>query len=366
MYLSQAELQCLNTKLTQKLPELLEYFNIYPGENFKCYHNECMVHGGDAQSALNIYKDGFWCCRTHKCHKVFKNSIIGLVRGLLSHQKYNWMCEGDQTVSFKEALQFCLDFTNSNGKLESNSEDDELQAFIKQQAILHPPAEPENKKIDKAYIRRTLEIPDPYILRERGFTESLLRRYDIGACNDPKRKFYKRAVIPIYDYHHESVLGFTARSHLLQCAKCKLWHYTNDCPINKEEKRNSVKWLNSYHAPTSQTFFNIWFAKSAIQKTQSIILCEGPLDVLRLESYGIHNSVACFGSSFPERQQIIIEKLPVRKIIVLMDNDEAGVKCRDKIVENCGNIYEVITPKYEASDVEKMTKDEIYEILKKC
>lgn len=361
-HLTQEQLRVLNDKLTAKIPEIISYFQLDPGENDSCYYCECPIHRGDATAALNIYKEGFWCCRTKGCHKTFRSTIIGLIRGLLSNKYCQWLCPGDKVYGFAETLRFCQDFVG-NVPLETSEEDEAISGFLKQHAKLYIPEKESPTRIDKAYIRRNLKIPDFYLL-QRNFDAAILRKYDIGACLDKNKKFYKRAVIPIFDVNHENVIGFTARSHFEQCTTCKLYH-EGDCP-DKSSRKNFAKWINSYKSPVDSTLYNLWFAKHEIPKTQSIILCEGPLDVLRVVSAGYHNVVGFFGSSFTERKQIILEKLPLRKIIVLMDNDEAGHKCRDEVLDRLSRIYKVVAPKYVGKDVEKMSEVEIQRLLKKC
>ena len=75
----------------------------------------CPIHSGDNVSALNLYHTGDkyrgnWKCRTHNCENVFKSSILGFIRGVISKNAYKWEKEGDKTCSFQEAVNFALNF----------------------------------------------------------------------------------------------------------------------------------------------------------------------------------------------------------------------------------------------------------------
>lgn len=362
LMLTQEQLKALNDKLSNKIPEIFNYFGLEYNESTKLYYRECAVHGGDANAALNVYKTGNWVCRTQGCHQVFRNSIIGLIRGLLSRRKLNWNAPGDATVSFKDTLKFCIDFVHCKVQELESQEINECDEFIAQNKKLYPVVEPGNYH-DINYVRQTLKIPDEYLIN-RGFSPQILSRYDIGSCEDPKKKFFNRAVFPIFDDAHKKVIGFTARSHYTECPKCHHYHcISQNCP-QKEEKRKFTKWLHSYKAPVDSSLYNYWFAKDEISKTNTVILVEGPLDVLRLVVAGVKNCLAIYGVNlFTERQQIILEKLPILKIIVMMDNDEPGRQCSDRIYNKMKDIYQVVIPEYPGHDVEQLDENVLRTIL---
>ena len=94
--LTTEQLQVLQTKLEDRLDEIIEYFRIDVYNNYKSFYGACPVHGGDNKQALNLYKQNgdkdifHWRCYTQHCESHFKKTILGFIRGCLSHQKYNW------------------------------------------------------------------------------------------------------------------------------------------------------------------------------------------------------------------------------------------------------------------------------------
>ena len=117
----QAKLKILGDHICDNIEQLLETFGIEYKYNGKMISMCCPIHGGDNVSAINIYPEGEryrgnWVCRTHGCDKIFKGSIIGFIRGVLSHQKYSWTKDGDEQCSFNEALDFALAFSNKDLK----------------------------------------------------------------------------------------------------------------------------------------------------------------------------------------------------------------------------------------------------------
>ena len=46
----------------------------------------------------------------HMGEEIFGNSMVSLIKGILSRVKYNWEKEGDKEASFKESVEFLLSF----------------------------------------------------------------------------------------------------------------------------------------------------------------------------------------------------------------------------------------------------------------
>lgn len=346
-------LNSLSTDVAERIEELFVRLgiNFYPSH--KMYGGACCVHGGDNLTACNLYfltePIYHWKCRTHRCENVFGKSLICFVRGVMSHQKYGWRREGDRTVSFQDAVKFLLNFTSGNYEdVEINTEEVEKQSFTNSRRILQ---EKENfTKISRHIVRENLEIPaTPFI--ERGFTSRILDNYDVGVCNTGAMK--DRIVVPIYDETYNYSIGCTARSIHPQCEKCKCYHNGTPCP------EHSPKWKHSFGLRTGETLYNIWFAREHIVKTKTVILVEGPLDVLRLVQNGIRNVVAIFGTSLSYGQKKILDKVGCMNIVILTDNDAAGKIGADAIEQMCGRIYRIYRVGLNQSDPGEMNQAEV-------
>jgi len=72
-------------------------------------------------------------------------------------------------------------------------------------------------------------------------------------------------------------------------------------------------------------------ALKSVQKTQTIILNEGPLDVMRLWQAGVYNAVGLLGTSLSEKQVEILWRSGVFNVVIAMDGDEPGQKAANKI-----------------------------------
>ena len=128
----------------------------------------------------------------------------------------------------------------------------------------------------------------------------LINRHDANITDT----FLNRIIFPIYDLEGNPV-GFTGRI------------YTDS---------NQARYINSKESnifKKGQILFNYHRAQSEIKKQKEVIIVEGNMDAIRLYSKGIKNVVALMGTSLTKDQVNILKKLRA-KIILMLDNDEAG------------------------------------------
>ena len=116
----QAKLKVVCDELCDNIESLLDSFNLDYKLTPKMISMCCPIHNGDNPSAISLYTQGDiyrgnWKCRTHNCEKIFKGSILGFIRGLISSSKYGWNKNGDQMASFEEAVEFAINFLKKNG-----------------------------------------------------------------------------------------------------------------------------------------------------------------------------------------------------------------------------------------------------------
>lgn len=367
----QTKLKIVCDSLCDNIDGLLELLDLNYKNSGKMITMSCPIHGGDNEAALNLYPEGEmyrgnWKCRTHQCENFFKGSIIGFVRGVLSHQKYNWSKNTDQACSFNEALDFCLSFLKKDMKsIKVSKSTKNKQIFTSVISHITSPHHSTNKnKVTRHNAIKSLIIPAVYFI-DRGFSEDILKKYDVGLCTNPDKEMYNRAVAPIYDMKYEYIVGCTGRSIYEQCKDCKCYHNTeNSCP-DKDYRWKYPKWKHNSDFKSQNFLYNYWFAKEHISKTNTVILVESPGNVWRLEENGIHNSVAMFGSSLSDRQKILIDSSGAMNLIILTDNDDAGIKAADQIQNKCQNTYRIFRPNISTNDIADMTNEQIEQQIKK-
>jgi 5S rRNA maturation endonuclease (ribonuclease M5) len=360
----QHQLKLLCDATCDKIADLLDYFEIeYKHNNHSMVSMCCPIHNGDNPSAVNIYHEGDnyrgnWKCRTHGCDKIFRSSIIGFIRGILSNKKYGWINDGDQTATFAEAIEFATKFVGQSlkdYKVDNATKEKKQFAQIIEKVTQKP--EKLNLQITRNQVKGILKIPAQYYI-DRGYSTKILEKYDIGLCDRPNKEMSNRVVAPIYDDNREFVIGCTGRSIFPKCPKCSLYHNNiESCP--QEYQWQYSKWKHSSGLKTQNVLYNMWFAKEHIKQTNTVIIVESPGNVWRLEENGIHNSVAIFGTTLSDRQKIILDSSGAMKLIIIMDNDDAGIEATKKIIDKCNRTYQIHVPAISKNDIGEMNSDEI-------
>ena len=72
--------------------------------------------------------------------------------------------------------------------------------------------------------------------------------------------------------------------------------------------------------------FNLDLANKAINEQKDFLLVEGQLDAIRCHTEGFCTTVAPQGTAFKDTQAELMRKSNPRKIVCLLDGDEAGQK----------------------------------------
>ena len=203
-------------------------------------------------------------------------------------------------------------------------------------------------------------------LKERGFREDIIKKFQLGYNPDARDSFTKaaiaaqyntelllktglvanrndqlmdnyrsRIIFPIHN-HSGKVLGFGAR--ILK---------TNDkAPkyINTPENEIYVK---------SKILYGSYFARMAIDKADECLLVEGYTDVISLHQSGIENVVASGGTSLTQDQLRLIRKY-TNNLTIIYDGDAAGIKAAlrglDLALEEGLNVKLVLIPDKEDPD----------------
>lgn len=346
--IDQQKLKIVCDQLCDRIEDLLDYLNLEYRMNSKFVTMKCPIHGGDNESAINIYYTGDvyrgnWKCRTHGCDKFFKGSILGFIRGVLSNKKFDWSCEDDECVTFGETLEFVKEFLNLDlNNIRINNIDKNKLQFVSNLAILQKNTKNSLSTITRQQIRKSLNIPSQYFL-SRGFSKEILDKYDVGDCDKEGKEMYNRAVVPIYDHDHTFMVGCTGRTVI------------DDI---------KPKWKHNAGFRAEENLYNFWYAKKYIQETRSAIIVESPGNVWKLEMAGIHNSVAIFGSNLNDRQKMILDSSGAMKLIVIMDSDKAGEEARNIIDKKCSKIYNIQHIHISKNDIAELSLDEIEKEIK--
>jgi DNA primase len=146
-------------------------------------------------------------------------------------------------------------------------------------------------------------------LRALGFREDDMVRASLASISAksgrPYDFFRERLMIPIRDPHGR-VIAFGGRTMVGDAAK-----YKNSGATPLFDK--------------SGVLFGLDHAREAIKDRRQAIIVEGYMDALCLWQAGIHEVVACMGTSLTVRQlRLLYQQTKVHEVIILFDGDQAG------------------------------------------
>ena len=254
-----------------KLPQsLIKWLRTNPliREDEEKFQGPCPIHpGADNPTAFVVYKDsGIWRCFTHQCHD-----------------------EGQSARHLCKLLEIDPGNPEYNGYVDPYGTSSQRRKRV-QTAIC----------TREEFCNRICELPSKYAL-SRGFSEYTLRKYCIGTSYK-KGSMAFRCVCPIFSDDYRHVVGMTGRD--INGDKPMKWYHEG---------------FNSAH-----NLYNLWFAKSTIRNTKTVVLVEGVFDVLALEQAGVKNALATFGVGLKPIQESILQKLGVQNVVFGYDDDEAA------------------------------------------
>lgn len=214
--------------------------------------------------------------------------------------------------------------------------------------------------------------------KERGFTNDIIKKFELGYALDEWTAFTDTAIEKKYDLEFLEKTGLTIVKETKQFDRFK---GRVIFPIHSMSGRilgfggrtlltdkKAAKYLNSpesiiYHK--SKILYGIYQAKQSIAKEDNCFLVEGYTDVISLFQSGVDNVVASSGTALSSDQIRLINRL-TSNITVLFDGDAAGIRASirgiDLILEQGMNVKVVAFP--EGEDPDSFAKNKSTEELK--
>lgn len=171
------------------------------------------------------------------------------------------------------------------------------------------PIEPVVNKPLGFSLAEKLDQTHPY-LKERGLDAATIREFGVGLCN--AGTMIGRIAIPLHNGRGE-LIGYVGR-----------WP--------GEPPKETPKYKLPKGFKKSAELFNLNRAKAESSETPLVIV-EGFFDVMHLWQLGQRRVVALMGSSLSEAQESLIrEHAAGGRILVMLDQDDAGRSGRDDLV----------------------------------
>lgn len=263
--------------------QILAYYG-FTAEDFNRYDDDylrmaCPIHNGDNKSAfIWRYQYHSWTCYSHSCQE--------LVDGNSAFHFILAMEDGDK----QRADEIAQKLLGDNNDVISNQR---MQRRRFARHITHD-NQPAIKNMHLSYFNYST-YPTT-----RGIPRHLQRKYKIGIYRD---LYPNKVGFPIFDQRHR-IVGITLRK------------------LHDEDV--GPKWI---HKPDGyKASVNLYNIHKAITHNGTIILTEGPIDVLKLVTCGFNNCVATFGCSISKEQIRLLKSIGAYKIVIAYDNDKAGNK----------------------------------------
>lgn len=246
-----------------------------------------------------------------------------------------------ENISFMEAVKKCADMAsisiNVGQAKKVNKHQDLYDIYELSQKFYQNNINTELGKKAKEYLyNRKLEdnvIKEFGIglsLNEKDILTKLLKskKYDdktlirsglINENNYTLNDVYRnRIMFPLYDLNGK-VIGYNGRVYNGEIEN----KYINSKETDIFKKREL---LYNYHK-----------AKDECRRKKTVIIMEGPMDVIRAYTVGVKNCVATLGTAFGKEQAMLIRKL-ASNVILCFDGDDAGLKATKGAIEELAKL----------------------------
>ena len=295
----------------------------------------CLIHGGDNTTAFRFNKETkTWVCFTRRCHEMYGYDIIGLIRSVTN-------------LDFMSAVNYLRDLVGDVGDLAFQSLQYELKREKEEFIRINRQPEVSDSIVTEECLAQFKEFRSNYFF-DCGFSDETLDYFEVAGGHTDKDGII-RDIIPIRDA--DGVLaGYSLR----------------DIRHNADYDR---KYIHTYGFDKDHVLYNLHNAK-VYGESMPLIVVEGQKSVWKMHEYGIYNVVACMGSKLTSGQCNLLCSYAIKGVIIMMDNDVAGVKGTFSAHEDLNKRIS-ITPIFitevkengEGSDPSELPKEVILEYL---
>jgi len=197
-------------------------------------------------------------------------------------------------------------------------------------------------------------------LKERGFREDIIQKFQLGYCLEGYDEFAKSALAAQYniEYLQKSGLVVVRDGRAIDNYRGRIIFPVHNqtgkvvgfgARIIKKNDR-APKYINTPENEIyikSKILYGSYFARHAIDKHDECLLVEGYTDVISLHQAGIENVVASGGTSLTLDQLRLVKKY-TNNLTIIYDGDAAGVKAAqrglDMALEEGLNVQLVLIP----------------------
>ncbi|HXB44484.1 MAG TPA: DNA primase [Puia sp.] len=203
-------------------------------------------------------------------------------------------------------------------------------------------------------------------LKERGFREDIIQKFQLGYCLWQRDAFAKAALSKQYrsEFLQKSGLVVMREDKLMDNYRGRIIFPVHNqtgkiIGFGARVIKNNDKAPKYINTPENEIYvkskllYGSYFARQAIDKNDECLLVEGYTDVISLHQAGIENVVASGGTSLTQDQLRLIKKY-TSNLTIIYDGDSAGIKAAlrglDMALEEGLNVKLVLIPGNEDPD----------------
>lgn len=287
----------------------------------------CPVHGSEDLGSCCIYlSNGRYKCWSRGCDENIGANFINLIKWALSQNK-EYFVGWEQVFHFIDGEKFAV------VKREVKERSKEIEFM---DALKYP----------------SVTIPCPYYI-DRGFSPETLIKFGIGQTQ--QFPYTARSLVPI-KYIDGRLMGFSGRSTYPKCEKCSFYHSKYQTCISKDYEYAHMfnKWFHYSGMKKNLTMYNI----ERIHNTKKLAIVEGPSCVWRLDTFSVP-SCATLGKTFSQEQYNILKAIGIDSVLLLSDQDEAGLEFRKKFISKWHSVFKIYIIDLPKKDITEMSDEEI-------
>lgn len=310
------------------------------GDEIRC---PCPLHGGDNKTSFAWKRSkGSWTCFSHGCGEGVSHDLFGFVEAKLNTNFLNSV----------EMLARQFGFHLEKGEVTSQNNFSQISTSVREYSRLEKYKIESLKELSglPGYYEQGFDYVLDYIT-SRGYNYNEVREFKLYPSIDFLGTL--RMGIPIYDEENRLV-GINAR--LMDT----ILSYPET--ISYEDKEYYVPKYKMTKFQKGSVIYNLNRAKETSIK-DGLVVVEGQLDVLRLHTYGIKNSVCTMGTSFSAQQISLVYKHCFHLIFLVEEGDAAwqGVLRSINFLKGGMRVSLAVLP---SGDADSNTKEVVLDTLK--
>ncbi len=265
-----------------------------------------------------------WQCFTHNCHVQNGSDIFALVQRV-------------KVCNFREAVQYILDVVDKG--IDEIKDIDSAEAQRLEQVIRKRAQLVRHNRMEEDTMRH---LKASTYFQRRGFSDQVVEEFRCnGQWHKPGTCGENRAIVPVYDPLDGFLVAFTCRlldDSLITKWRPKWSHCLNFAAMRKKSSERTDE--ERFHA--SSVLYNLHRARKYMGEDKTIIIVEGPGDVMRMWEAGLKNTVAVLGTGFGKHRRTLLHKVGVRRVVTVLDGDEAGQEAQSSVEKLCRDYFDVV------------------------